>query len=113
VHIRLPTSTATEETLLRIQAILRRHAGSVPVIFCFIYPAGQLVFLEAHDHFSVVPTTELIDELEAILGEDTIYLKVDTEKFAAAATAPRRQWERKTSLPQKAVNWDSNRPEKA
>ena len=112
VHIRLATSTATEATLPRIQAILRKHTGSVPVLFCFIYPDGTLVFLETHDHYSVTPAQEFMDEVEALLGEESVYLKVDAEKLAAAATAPRRQWERKPAAPGQAVNWDSNRPEK-
>ncbi len=111
VHIRLATSTATEEMLQRIQTILRKHTGNVPVMFCFIYPDGKLVFLEAHEHFGVTPSQELVDELEAMLGEDTIYLKVDAEKLTAASVVPRRQWERKATTSQ-AVNWDSNRPEK-
>ena len=112
VHIRLQASTATAEMLQQIQTILRKYAGSVPVMFCFIYPDGKLVFLEAHDHYGVTPAQEFVDELETLLGEDTIYLKVDAEKLAAACVVPRRQWERKPTTSQ-AVNWDSNRPEKA
>ena len=113
VHIRLPASTATEEMLQHIQTILRKYAGNVPVMFCFIYPDGKLVFLEAHDHYSVTPSQEFVDELETTLGEDTIYLKADAEKLAAASVVQRRQWERKPTSSPQAVNWDSNRPEKA
>ena len=113
MHIRIATTVASEAMLRQIQTSLRAHAGSVPVMFCFMYPEGKLVFLEAHEHFSVTPEQALVDELEAILGEDAVWLKVDTEKLTAASTPPRRQWERKTSAPQKAVSWDSSRPEKA
>jgi hypothetical protein len=41
------------------------------------------VFLEAHDHFAVTPTEKLVQELESALGEDTVWLKVDTEKMAS------------------------------
>ena len=80
VHVRLSAGTAEEGILTRVHDVLRAHQGNVPVMFCFIYPDGKLVFLEAHDHFSVAPTEKLVQELEAILGEDTVYLKVDTEK---------------------------------
>jgi DNA polymerase-3 subunit alpha len=83
VHVRLSAGTAEESLLTRVQDVLRAHKGNVPVMFCFIYPDGKLVFLEAHDHFSVAPTKKLVQELEAILGEDTVYLKVDTEKMTA------------------------------
>jgi hypothetical protein len=63
--------------------VLHAHKGSVPVLFCFIYPDGKLVFLEAHEHFSVSPTQQFVRDVEAILGEDSVWLKVDTEKLAA------------------------------
>ena len=114
VHIRLATNTANEEILTRIQTVLRAHTGPVPVMFCFIYPEGKLVFLEAHEHFSVTPESALVEELEAILGEDSVWLKVDAEKLAAKTASPRQNWssERKTSAPQKNIFWDTGRPEK-
>ena len=51
-------------------------------MFCFMYDDGKLVFIETHDNFSVTPSEALVQELEAILGEDTVWLKVDTEKMA-------------------------------
>jgi len=112
VHIRLTTTAANEAILRQIQTILRAHAGTVPVMFCFMYPEGKLVFLEAHEQFSITPDQALVDELETLLGEDAVWLKVDTEKLTAASVTPRRPWERKTNAPQKAVSWDSSRPEK-
>ncbi|HUK83524.1 MAG TPA: DNA polymerase III subunit alpha [Verrucomicrobiae bacterium] len=83
VHVRLSAGTVEESVLTRVHDVLGAHKGGVPVLFCFIYPDGKLVFLEAHEHFSVIPTEKLVRELEAILGEDSVYLKVDTEKMAA------------------------------
>ncbi len=82
VHIRLSAATTEEAVLTRVHDILRAHKGNVPVMFCFIYPDNKLVFLEAHDHFAVTPTEKLVQELESALGEDTVWLKVDTEKMA-------------------------------
>jgi DNA polymerase-3 subunit alpha len=83
VHIRVPAGTTEESILTRVQQVLDAHKGSVPVLFCFIYPDGKLVFLEAHEHFSVSPTQQFVRDVEAILGEDSVWLKVDTEKLAA------------------------------
>jgi hypothetical protein len=64
----------------------------VPVVFCFIYPDGKLVFMETHEHFSVTPTDPLAQELESILGEDSVWLKVDTEKMTAKNGSRRERW---------------------
>jgi DNA polymerase-3 subunit alpha len=82
VHIRLPVGATEDSTLTRVQQALHAHKGNVPVLFCFIYPDGKLVFLEAHEHFSVSPTQRFVEDIEAILGEDSVWLKVDTEKLA-------------------------------
>ena len=77
---------------------MRTHQGSVPVLFCFIYPDGKLVFLEAHEHFSVSPTQQFVHDVEAILGEDSVWLKVDTEKLAATNGSRRsRPWEQRSA----------------
>jgi len=96
VHIRLPAATTSTETLARVQEVLRAHSGQIPVIFCFMYPEGQLVFLEANQHLSVTPSEKFVEEIEAIAGEDTVWLKVDTERLAAATKASTpRSWERR------------------
>ena len=65
-------------------------------MFCFMYPEGKLVFLEAHEHFSVTPTQQFVRDVEAILGEDSVWLKVDTEKLAATNEIRRgRPWEQR------------------
>jgi DNA polymerase-3 subunit alpha len=97
VHIRLPVSRAAEEGLLdRVREVLARHRGSVPVLFCFMYPDGRCVFVEAHQHFAVTPSEKLVHDLEALLGEDVVWLKVDTAKLTTAtnARAP-RPWEKR------------------
>lgn len=91
VHLRLSMATTQEDALGRVQALLRNHKGNVPVLFCFMYPDGKLVFLEAHEHFSVAPTQKFVREVEEILGEDTVWLKVDTEKMSAAMREARRE----------------------
>jgi len=114
VHIRLPAETTSADALDKVHAVLTAHKGGTPVLFCFMYDDGKCVFLETHEQFAVTPSDTLVQELEAILGEDTVWLKVDTEKLTAITQSPpRRSWERKPKAPpQKAILWDSNRPEK-
>ena len=85
VHIRLSAETTAETVLARVQEVLQHHKGDCPVFFCFMYPDGKLVFMETHDRFAVAPSDALVQELENILGEDTVWLKVDTEKLSTAA----------------------------
>jgi DNA polymerase III subunit alpha len=115
VHLRVPTTAINNATLEQVREILQAHRGPVPVLFCFIYPDGRLVYIETHEHFSVTPSEELVQQLEKLLGEEVVWLKADTDKLAAvsAQTGPRRTWERKANTPQKAILWDSNRPEKS
>jgi DNA polymerase-3 subunit alpha len=91
VHIRLSAGTTEDSALTRVHDVMHTHKGSVPVLFCFMYPDGKLVFLEAHEHFSVSPTSEFVRDIEAILGEDSVWLKVDTEKLAAAGESRRER----------------------
>ncbi|HTS16549.1 MAG TPA: DNA polymerase III subunit alpha [Verrucomicrobiae bacterium] len=97
VHIRLSAGTTEASTLTRVHDVVRAHAGDVPVLFCFIYPDGKLVFLEAHEHFSVAPTQQFVQDIEAILGEDSVWLKVDSEKLAATNESRRRPWEQRNA----------------
>jgi DNA polymerase-3 subunit alpha len=80
VHIRLSAATTENKVLSQVQDIVRHHRGNVPVVFCFIRPDGELVFMEAHEHFAVTPTEKLVRELEAVLGEDAVWLKVDADR---------------------------------
>jgi hypothetical protein len=68
-------TTATGAMLDKIHDLLLAHAGGVPVLFCFIFPDGKLVFLELHERFFVTPSSELIDALEDLIGEDAVWLK--------------------------------------
>jgi DNA polymerase-3 subunit alpha len=96
VHIRLPAESTAPEILDRIHETVGAHRGNAPVLFCFIYPDGKLIFLEAAEPFNVTPSAKLVEEIEAIAGEDTVWLKVDAEKLSAATSATtRRPWERR------------------
>jgi DNA polymerase-3 subunit alpha len=91
VHIRLSAATTEETMLARVEEVLRAHEGKCPVFFCFMYPDGKLVFLEAHEKFSVAPSERLVTDLESIIGSNTVWLKVDTEKMVVQASRDGRR----------------------
>ena len=95
VHLRVALGSLNEAMLPRIQEVLRAHKGSCPLLFCFRHPDGQVTFMETHDMYAVTPSEQFIADVEAILGEDTVYLKVDTEKLQAPVQTARRTWEKR------------------
>jgi DNA polymerase-3 subunit alpha len=91
VHFRLNTAHLTPESLQAARAICEANPGRVPTFLCVRRPGGELVFIEAHDKFSVTPTQQLQQSVDDLFGEETYYARVDT-------TLPERQkrsWERK------------------
>jgi DNA polymerase-3 subunit alpha len=91
IHLRLQTAHLKPADLDAVREIAAAHPGKCPLILCFMQPGGELVFMETNNHFSVTPSTELEQAVDARFGEDTYYAKVDT---SVPKPAPRR-WERK------------------
>ncbi|PYK59664.1 MAG: hypothetical protein DME21_12675, partial [Verrucomicrobia bacterium] len=69
-------------------------SGKCPLFLCFKRPAGEIVFVETHERFGVLPSIELQKAVDGMFGEETYYAKVDT---TPPGRAPRR-WERKPGL---------------
>ncbi len=92
VHLRLHTSHITEETLRKIHALTCKHSGQCPLYLCFMWPTGQNLFVEANERFFVLPSKQLQDEVDELLGENSYYVKVDT----SLPEKPKRQWERRS-----------------
>jgi DNA polymerase-3 subunit alpha len=92
VHIRIPVANTNDFQLERIRDILHQHTGACPVVICFIYPDGRLVFLEADDRLAVTPSAGLIASVESLIGEQTVYLKVDTDKLLAPPVSPKQRF---------------------
>jgi DNA polymerase III subunit alpha len=91
VHLRLYTAHLSPEQLEKIRQLVLRHPGKCPLFLCLIRPGGEIVFVETHERFCVLPSSELQQEAEALLGEETFYVKVDT----ALPEKTQRRWERK------------------
>ncbi|MBI5386303.1 MAG: DNA polymerase III subunit alpha [Verrucomicrobia bacterium] len=91
VHLRLQAVHLTPEKLEPIHQLIAAHPGKCPLFLCFRQPGGEMVFVQANDHFSVTPSAALQQAVDALLGDDTYYAKVDA---SLPERAPRR-WERK------------------
>jgi len=91
VHLRLHTAHLTPDKLDQIQAMVAGYAGRCPLFLCFRRPTGELIFMETHERFHVIPSVELQKAVDGMFGEATYYAKVDT---SPPERAPRR-WERK------------------
>ena len=90
VHLRLHTAHLKPESLAGVQELTASFPGRCPLFLCFMRPAGEIVFVETNERFSVAPSMELQKAADERFGEDTYYVKVDS-------TVPERQqrrWER-------------------
>jgi hypothetical protein len=62
------------------------------LFLCLKRPGGELVFIETHENFSVMPSRDLQHAVDEQFGEETYYAKVDT----ALPERARRRWEKKS-----------------
>ena len=92
VHFRLHTAHLELADLDSVRDLVTVHAGKCPLFLCFMRPAGEVVFIETHERFFVLPSRELQQKVDERFGEETYYAKVDT---SLPERAPRK-WERKT-----------------
>jgi DNA polymerase-3 subunit alpha len=90
VHLRLHTAHLTTGSLDSIHELAAAHPGRCPLFLCFMRPAGEVVFVETHEKFSVAPSLELQQAANERFGEETYYAKID----AALPERAQRPWER-------------------
>ena len=91
VHFRLHTAHIKPDDLGSVQELVAAHPGKCPLFLCFVQPGGEVVFMEAHEKFSVAPSRALQQAADDRFGEETYYVKVDT---SLPERTPRR-WERR------------------
>ena len=90
VHLRLPLAHLNSERLAAVRNVVERFPGACPLFLCFLRGAGELIFVEAGRRFRVNPSNDFRKEIEEILGEETLYAKVDTN--LERAPNRRREW---------------------
>ena len=91
VHLRLHTAHLKPENIESAFRLASENPGKCPLFLCMIRPGGELVFIAAHERFSVLPSTKLQQSIDEMFGEETYYAKVDT----TPPERPRRKWEQR------------------
>ena len=91
VHLRLHTAHLQPESVASIRDLTAGHPGKCPLFLCFQRPTGEIIFIETHDKYWVMPSLKLQQVADERFGEQTYYAKVDT---ALPERAPRK-WERR------------------
>ncbi len=79
VHLRLRVEKISDDSLETVRALTQAHPGKIPLLLCLRQPGGTAVFVEANDRFNVTPSTDLQQEADTLFGDDTYYVKVDTD----------------------------------
>jgi DNA polymerase-3 subunit alpha len=77
VHFRLHTAHLQPESMAAVAEIVAAHPGKCPLMLCFRYPDGRVVFVQPHERFTVLPSRELHEAVDKKFGEETYYVKVD------------------------------------
>ena len=72
VHVDLQTTGLVTELLTEIKTILQRHKGKTPVMVSFRDPKGKRAIIDAGAGLMVETSDLLFDELEALLGENSV-----------------------------------------
>ncbi len=91
VHLRLPMAHVTPERLQTVRNLVETYRGKCPLFLCMIRPSGEAVFIETHERFFVTPSLDFQKAVEAELGEQTFYAKVDT----SLPERQMRKWEKR------------------
>ena len=79
VHLRLRVEKISDDSLESVRTLTQAHPGKVPLLLCLRQPGGASVFVEANERFNVTPSADLQQEADTLFGDDTYYVKVDTE----------------------------------
>jgi hypothetical protein len=77
-----------------VREIATAHPGKCPLFLCFVRPTGEVIFVETHERFYVLPSRELQQAADEVFGEDTYYVKVDTSLPERTS----RRWPRRPEL---------------
>jgi hypothetical protein len=91
VHFRLQTAHLTPARIEALGLLASGHPGSCPFFLCFMRPAGEIIFVQAHENNRVTPSRRLQEAVDEEFGEGTYYAKVDS----ALPEKQSRRWERK------------------
>lgn len=91
VHLRLHTAHLQPDDIEAVRELVAAHPGKCPLFLCFMRPTGEVIFLQPHERFGVLPSQALQQAADTRFGKDTYYVKVDT----SLPEKQQRRWDRK------------------
>jgi DNA polymerase-3 subunit alpha len=92
VHLRLNTAHLDKNRLESLRELVSTYPGKCPLFLCLRHPGGEVIFIEAHERYSIMPSLQFAKAADELFGEDTYYARVDTSPPERAL----RRWERKS-----------------
>ena len=75
----------------QIRDVLRLHPGKTPVHLCLEFPGGEKVFLDTDVSYKVTASEALVEAVEHLVGEDTVYVAVNSNALRKPRAAFRRK----------------------
>ncbi len=75
IRIDVHLATTDEKLLEELREVFRRHRGNCPVDLSFDFATGEKLRLRAGEGIKVKCTTRLVEEIERILGENSVHIK--------------------------------------
>ncbi len=79
ISLHIPAVGADDDHLRAIKDVLLKHPGDTPVTLCLMFADGKKVFISADRTYRVNPCHELIQRLQGVLGEESVYLDVNRQ----------------------------------
>jgi DNA polymerase III subunit alpha len=79
VSVHVPAIHPDEHKLQAVKEILRAHPGSTRATICLLFPAGEKVFVETGSACNVCADEPLVHDLEALLGEHSVYVAASSK----------------------------------
>jgi DNA polymerase-3 subunit alpha len=75
VHVRIRTPGLEKDTLASVKKVLAEHRGANPLLVHFIFPDSKNRVRTVEADMKVKPSDAVIREVEALLGEESIYFE--------------------------------------
>jgi len=91
--LHLTEAAVSEAHLQAIREIVALHPGTTPMTICVLLDSGEKVFVKTHRETYVSATRELAQELEHLLGEDSVYVAANPKPLLREPA--KRKWQKR------------------
>ncbi len=81
LSLHLPEAALTSTNMNTIKAVIKKSPGPTPLHICILLDSGEKIFTKADRYSQVAATPELIQQLTALLGENSVYIGVRQQPF--------------------------------